>query len=318
MILNNIISAVITHKAAIMLGAASVGVIATAIAATKDRDKYVDNVYDEFDKIETETFTDEEVEEIAVNGILDVNLTTKYYKKYVERKRRALVFLKSYWRTGLIIFLTVALMLLSHISMAKELAATAAALGVMTTKYSELKDTLKEKYPETYEKVQQLINERNVRGKLTDEAVNSCKDDHELYYDNWSSQLFSATMAEVKEAECAINEQMMNTGEASLFDYLATFPSSSGIKLGSWMKHIGWYEGDTTYSYNAGFMGGYLKPHIVKESIIFKGEKMEVNSIYWTNNPDFEPDLSDSEYHKLDDILARRSKAAKRKKVKTA
>ena len=314
--LSNIISAIIAHKAALMLGTAAVGVVSTAVVATKDKDKYVDNVYDEVANLEDEEISEEVLEALTDDvNVLPYGTVKEAYKKCVSKKRRAIIFLKSYWRTGLLIFLTVALMLLSHISMAKELAATAAALGIATSKYNELKDALKEKYPDTYQKIEQYLNEKNIRKGFSEKEslVEGTYDGRDKYFEPWSCQIFFAKEAEVKDAECTINERIMNTGGATLFDYLATFPSSSGIKLESWMKHFGWWEGDTTYSYNAGYMGSYLKPEITKQNIIFKGDKEEVYSISWNNNADIEPDLPATAVDRIDRIMALKVKEMKKK-----
>lgn len=313
--LSNIISQIIAHKAAIMLGTAAAGVIGTAVMATKDRDKYVDNVFEEVETVEDEVLESGDYTRVHNAEILDVDLVSDLYKKYISRKRRAIIFLKSYWRTGLLMFLTLALMLLSHISMAKELAATAAALGIMSSKYEELKSVLKEKYPDTYEKVQEIISERNIRGKLADpKVVEHTYDGRNKYYDPWSCQIFFATEAEYREAECAINERMANYYQATLHDFLATFPSSSGVKLEPWMKQFGWYDDEnTTYAYAAKNLGKYIKPTPIKKTIIFQGEKEEVIEIDWEHCPDIEPDASEREVDKIDRIMARKAKEMKKK-----
>ncbi len=292
--IQQIIGKIVAHKAGIALGAAAVGVVTTAILAAKDARNYDENIEQaEFEK--DSALSDEEVEQMMKEqGIDDVS-----FIEYLNKKEKAIIFAKSYWRTGLSMTVTFALMIFSHVSMAKELAAAVAALGVMSTKYDELKNTLKEKFPDTYDKIEKLINERNIRSKLADENGNLIKeetyDGRQRYYDPWSKQVFFATEAEIKEAECTINESMANLGEASLYLYLSTFPKSSGLVLDeSWMSHIGWFCGgheQSTYEYNVGFFGAYIKPEISKESIVFNGDKIEVNVINWDNMPDYEPDM---------------------------
>lgn len=289
--LQQIIGQIVAHKAGIAIGAAMAGVVVTAVMAAKDSKKHEGQITDYIiDRIE-EAETPEEKDEL-----LEVD-TLEFYKANVTKKDRAIIFAKSYWRTGLSMAVTFGLMVFSHVSMVKELAATAAALGVMSTKYKELAKTLKEKYPDTYEKVTKLIDQKNIRKEISKKGLKKEEsyDGRKRYYEEFSNQIFYATEAQIKEAECVVNERVINTGECNLFTYLATFPKSSGIKLQNWMKHLGWYEGDTTYSYNTGYFGSYVKPEVVNESIIFEGEKINVNKIRWNHCLDFDPELDNNE-----------------------
>lgn len=288
--IGNILSKIIAHKAGIMLGGAAVGVVVTAVMAAKDSSEHKINLLcEDADKL---TKMNDEEQEAYLETEDD-----HYPGELLTKKERIVIFAKSYWRTGLSMAVTFGLMILSHRSMAKELAATTAALGLMSTRYNDLKNTLKEKYPEQYDKVMKIIEQKNARRDISKKGLKKEEtyDGRNRYYEEFSGQTFFATEAQIKEAECIVNEQTMNTGECNLFTYLASFPKSSGIKLEDWMKHIGWYEGDTTYSYNSGYFGSYVKPEVVNEPIILNGEKINVNKIRWNHIPDFDPELDKNE-----------------------
>lgn len=211
-----------------------------------------------------------------------------------DKKDKVICFAKNHWRTGIAILGTEALMIFSHRTMAKQLAGATAAIAVIASKKDEIEDYFRKNYPKEYKAFRESINKENIEKVFKEhpEMVKEETYDGRLrYYEPWSCQVFFATEAQIKEAECIVNELLINTGDATLFDYLATFPSSSGIVLEDWMKHFGWYEGDTSYTYNAGYFGPYLKPIISCQDIIFNGEKIEVNTISWENNPDIEPEL---------------------------
>lgn len=295
--IGQIISNIVAHKAGIMLGGAAVGVVVTAVLAAKDARKHAENQMDTV--LESIGESEEDWWESFNGSEEDININVQEeYKKITTKKERAIIFAKSYWRTGLSMAVTFGLMILSHRSMVKELTATAAALGVMTSKYKELDAALKEKYPDTYEKIHKLIDQKNIRKEISKKGLKKEEsyDGRNRYYEEFSGQTFFATEAQIKEAECTINERIINTGESNLFTYLASFPKSSGIKLKDWMKHIGWYEGDNTaYSYNTGYFGSYVKPEVVNEPIILDGEKVNINKIRWNHVPDFDPELDHNE-----------------------
>lgn len=163
--LANIISQIIAHKAAIMLGTACVGAVGSVIVATKERDKHVNNIYEEVEDLSDEDMDMEDLKHIDDVEILDVRLVTNLYKKYIPFKRRAIIFMKSYWKTGLLLLATILLMLISHISMAKELAATAAALGALSTKYKDIQLYLKENYPEQYKEMSKFVKSKKCPGE---------------------------------------------------------------------------------------------------------------------------------------------------------
>ena len=168
--LQQIIGQIVAHKAGIAIGAAMAGVVVTAVCAAKDKEKEVENKVAEVnDMIDDNTLN---IPEEDRDAVLDEDMEIfDFYNTYASKKRKAIIFAKSYWRTGLSMAVTFALMIFSHVSMAKELAATAAALGVMSTKYKELARTLKEKYPDTYEKVTKLIDQKNIRKEISKKGL---------------------------------------------------------------------------------------------------------------------------------------------------
>lgn len=224
----------------------------------------------------------------------------------VPMKEKLIAYGKGHWRAGIAILGTELLMIFSHRTMAKELAAVTGAMAILGSNYKEIDEYFKKNYPKEYTEFKKTVNAKNIRSAFASNekfTKQETYDGRNRYYDPWSCQIFFATEAEIKEAECTVNELMVNTGAATLFDYLATFPSSSGVKLQPWMKYFGWYEGDTSYSYSAGYFGPYLKPTISKEKIIFKGEEEELFTISWCNNPDLDPDLSSDECNNIDELL---------------
>ena len=157
--IQQIIGKIIAHRAGIALGGAMVGTVAVAVLAAKDSKKHDSNVLEECDNIyvEQDGITEED-EELYWK---------EYYKKYCSKKKRAIIFAKSYWRTGMAMAVTFALMVFSHVSMVKEIAATAAALGVVSAKYKDLQSYLKENYPEQYAELTRKINRKNARKKIS-------------------------------------------------------------------------------------------------------------------------------------------------------
>lgn len=274
--MKKLLSKILAHKAGIAMGLAVVGVGLVALCATIDERDYAK--------------AKEELSEDA------------------DKKDKAICFAKNHWRTGIAILGTEILMIFSHRAMAKELAGATAAIAVAMAKKNEIEDYFKKNYPKEYAEFKKKVNKENIE-KIFKEKPEKATHKEETYdgrlryYEPWSCQVFFATEAQVKEAECIINELIINTGAATLFDYLATFPSSSGVVLEDWMKHFGWYEGDTSYTYNSGYFGPYLKPIISCQDIIFKGDKIEVNTISWENNPDLEPDLPASDIVEIEHAL---------------
>jgi len=311
-----IISTIVAHKAGIMLGGAMVGVVATAILAAKDARKHAENqmdvVWDSFDGPE-----DEDKEEFF-NG--DIT-TQERYKKVTTKKERAIIFAKSYWRTGLSMAVTFGLMILSHRSMVKELAATAAALGVMSTKYKELAETLKEKYPDTYEKVTKFIDEKNIRKEISEKPFikEETYDGRTRYYEPETKQIFFAKPEEFSEAAANIDREMMNNGSATLFDFLSYFPAHCEVKTyEEWTKNFGWFQGSnemTLYEDTSSYMNNYIETKTKEVNVIVDGEKIKVHKIYFSHTPDIEPDTPYIIEHNVEHGLKLCKKKSKIKEV---
>lgn len=184
--IQQIIGKIVAHKAGIALGAAAVGVVATAVLAAKDARKYDENI----DKAELErdlALSDEEVEQMMKEqGIDDVS-----FIEYLNKKEKAIIFAKSYWRTGLSMAVTFALMIFSHVSMAKELAATMAALGAIGAKYKDLQAYLKENYPEQYKELMRKLDRKNARERISEKPLKKEEtyDGRKRYYFPISDQI---------------------------------------------------------------------------------------------------------------------------------
>lgn len=272
----------VKNKATIALGLAMVGVIATAVCATKEAGKQT-----ELENEKKKEINPEKPEEAEI-PITD----------------EAIILVKSHWKTGMAVATTFGLMILSHKFVVKELAAALGALAVVGAKKDEIEDYFQKNFPDEYKKFKETVTKENIKKVFQDKPQYKKEETYDgrmRLYDDWSKQKFYATEAQALEAECAINEKIFNTGSATLFDYLATFPASSGVKLYDWMKYIGWYEGcdkdgnETCYCYNCSFFGNYIKPDLCKETIVLDGEELEVTAIIFNHCLDFDPELTDSE-----------------------
>ena len=265
--MKKLLSKILANKAGIAMGLAVVGVGIVAVAATYDAKDY-----------------EEAKEEMP---------------KDATKADKAVCFAKNHWRTGISIIGTVGLMALSHASMVKELAGATAAVAVAVGKKDEIENYFRKNYPEEYKKFKETVNKENIQ-KIFKEHPEYKKeetyDGRQRYYDPWSDQIFFATEAECLEAQKEVNKRLFNEGEATLHNFLSSFPKHCNVRLEHWMSKIGWYEGDTSYSYNAGYFGAYLEVEITKETILDDdGEEIEVNVINWICYPDFEPDLPPEE-----------------------
>lgn len=189
--IGNIISQIIAHKAGIAIGGAIIGVAVTAVLATKDRDKHIDAVYDKCNEVNEELEeTDEFIQDDDINT-LPFDVVDEFYKSYVGKKERAIIFAKSYWRTGLAMLVTIGLMVFSHVSMLKEMAAVSAALGVLGTKYKDLQEYLKKNYPEQYKEIMRKLDRKNARKKISEEGLKKEEsyDGRKRYYFPKSDQI---------------------------------------------------------------------------------------------------------------------------------
>lgn len=295
--ISNIISKVIAHKAGIMLGGACVGVVVTAVMATKDSKKHERNIACTIDKKYQDVIDDFDTSEEAFASIS------------LSRKEETIIFAKSYWRTGLSMAVTFGLMILSHRSMVKELAATSAALGVLSTKYKDIQSYLKNEYPEVYEKINEKIKLDRMQNALSKDNPPKKIEGKTRYYDVFTDQVFYATEADVLKAECKVNKSMLNNNEATYYDFLAALPKDSNIILRPWMEKTGWYCGvdreclETSYEYNSNFVGMYIEPTMSKETVTIDGKKVEVTSINWNHCPDFDPTLDEKEIQCISDVM---------------
>lgn len=177
----------------------------------------------------------------------------------------------------------------SHYISAKEIAGLSAAVGISFKKYRELVEEFKKKHPEEYEAIKKDIDERHA-----DEAIKKAKTEnpHEgkiCYYSPWADQVFFATPYDILQAELAINEMLANQFEATLYDYFASFPKECDIQLKEWMKFVGWFNGDTSYTYNAGYFGSYVKTY--EEEHPEKGYTVVDFNMF----PDYSPELDEME-----------------------
>lgn len=209
----------------------------------------------------------------------------------VSKKEAALTYLP----TLIVGTATCGCIVASHVLSAKQLAAVTGALGIVSARGKEALEELREKHPDVYNEIMNDVNQRHLKEKCETEKFPVGENGRKPYYDSWSDQLFQATEAEILQAECYLNECLFNTGEATLYDYFATFPKECGIELKEWMKYVGWFEGDTSYSYNAGYFGSYVKPCVERQNLEIDGVIEDVNVINWFISPDVNVELDKNE-----------------------
>lgn len=236
---------------------------------------------------------------LSSKNAISYEIVKKELNEDASKLDKTKAFAKAYWPTVLAGSLTIGCIVGSQVLNVKEIAAATTAVGVVGAKYNELCKELKEKHPDIYKEVQEDIRERHIKEEF--EKNPGVRLDRKPYYLAWSDQLFWATEAEVLQSECYLNEVMMNTGEATLYDYVSSYPKECGLECKNWMKFIGWYEGgDTTYSYNAGYFGLYLKPEVCNQRIELDDEYRDVNVINWLCDPDGDPSLDENELANLE------------------
>ena len=310
-----IISTIVAHKAGIAIGGAMVGTVAVAVLAAKDTKKYRSKMFETEMGI-IEDMTDEEYEEYS-----DSSEDSKDEFPLVDKKEKAIIFAKSYWRTGMAMAVTFGLMIFSHVSMAKELAATAAALGVMSTKYKELSQALKEKYPDTYEKITKYLDEKNIRKEISKKPFikEETYDGRTRYYEPETKQIFFAKPEEFSEAAANIDREMMNTGSSTLYSFLSYFPAHCEVKTyEEWTKNFGWFQGGnemTLYEDSCSYMNSYIETKTKEVNVIVDGEKIKVHKIYFSHCPDIEPDTPFIIEHNVEHGLKLCKKKSKIKEV---
>jgi hypothetical protein len=181
--IGQILQTIVKHRAGIAIGGAMIGVAVTAVMATKDVKKW-DELYEIAEDDAADALTDEEYD--AVCEEQDTS-----YPELLDKKQKAIIFAKSFWKTGLSMAVTFALMIFSHVSMVKEVAVTAAALGALSTKYKDLQSYLKEKYPEQYREITRRLNRENARKKISEKGFKKEEsyDGRKRYYFPLSDQI---------------------------------------------------------------------------------------------------------------------------------
>lgn len=295
--IQQILSKIIAHKAGIMLGGAAVGVVVTAVLAAKDARKYDDEIAIKGEDI-LENMTDKEYDEYMDCQDENTWRHAHVVKTFATKKERAIIFAKSYWRTGLSMAVTFGLMILSHRSMVKELAATAAALGVMSTKYQELASTLKEKYPDTYNKVMTTINKRNARNAIEKDkhAQKEPKDDKHKYYEPITKQVFYATRDQIFDAERYLTDLFLDDGVATIGQLILYLKEhvDKHLKYKFEYDKIGWSPFDDSFLAAANDKPGHASQYVrinpsEDAQIIVNGKKHFVKALLYSVYPYIEP-----------------------------
>lgn len=194
----NILQQLIAHKAAVALTGAAVGVVLTAVFATKearehdaaileaenDKDNALTNP-EMVEMMEKQGFSEEEVEEFKQYELVPDDF------EYLSRKEKAIIFAKTHWKTGLTMAVTFGLMIFSHVSMVKELAAVGAAFGLVSAKYKDLDEYLKKNYPDQYNEIKRILNRKNARKKISEKGLKNEEsyDGRKRYYFPLSDQI---------------------------------------------------------------------------------------------------------------------------------
>ncbi len=306
--IQQIISHFIAHKAAYLLTGAAMGVVATAVFAVKDSDKHSEAIEDFlYDSVDDTDIPEEDKEEL-IDGVIDPE---EFYKEHKTKTERAIIFAKSYWRTGLSMAVTFGLMILSHVTMVKELAAVSAALGVLSTKYKELDDSLKEKFPDAHEKIHQYLDEKNARKAISKNPSikEESYDGRIRYWEPISNQIFFAKKEDFLEAVAKMNKLTIDQGAGTLYDFLSAFPKSCNIQeISEWMQHFGWFSGsieESSYEDAIGNVGMVIEPQNHEFWVIADGEKILVHKIGFSHQMDTEPDAPIITENKVEKNLER-------------
>ena len=222
--IQQIIGKIIAHRAAIALGGAMVGTVAVAVLAAKDGRKHQTNLLSADAEKLTELDDDQlyEYEEIEDH----------HPGELLNKKEKAIIFAKSYWRTGMAMAVTFALMIFSHKSMAKEIAATAAALGVVSAKYKDLQSYLKENYPEQYAEITRRLNRKNARKKISEKPLKKEEtyDGRKRYYFPKSDQIVYMKPEDLVEVQGFIMRRIGTTMEVYLNEILDYIHYDLGYK----------------------------------------------------------------------------------------
>lgn len=223
--IGQIIETIIKHRAGIAIGGAMIGVAVTAVMAAKEKDTWIYNL-DEAEADAAEALTDEEFNAICEEqgGTEDPELLNK--------RQKAIIFAKSFWKTGLSMAVTFALMIFSHVSMVKEVAVTAAALGALSTKYKDLQLYLKEKYPEQYKEITRRLNRENARKKISEKGFKKEEsyDGRKRYYFPLSDQIVFMKTEDMVKVQGFMSRTIGTEQELYLNDILDYIHHDLGYK----------------------------------------------------------------------------------------
>lgn len=227
--IQQIIGHFIAHKAAYLLTGAAMGVVATAVFAVKDSDKHSEAIEDFlYDAVDNTDIPEEDKEEL-IDGVIDPE---EFYKEHKTKTERAIIFAKSYWRTGLCMAVTFGLMILSHVTMVKELAAVSAALGLVSTKYKDLQDYLKKNFPEQYEEVTRKLNRQNARRKISEKGSKKEEsyDGRKRYYFPLSDQIVFMKPEDFVKVQAFMSANMGSSMQVTLNEVLDYIHYDLGYK----------------------------------------------------------------------------------------
>lgn len=237
--IGQIIESIVKHKAAIALGGAMIGVGITAVMASRDA-KSLDEALEiaEYDKDQEltnaqviEMFKEQGISEEEIQEFKDYDVIPEGFE-YLTKKEKAIIFAKNYWRTGLAMAVTFALMIFSHVSMAKEIAVATAALGALSTKYKDLKSYLKEKYPEQYEEIMKRLNRENARKKISETGFKKEEsyDGRKRYYFPLSDQIVFMKPEDMVKVQGYMSRTIGTEMELYLNDILDYIHNDLGYK----------------------------------------------------------------------------------------
>ena len=287
-----LISQIIAQRATIAMGMAMAGVVVTAVVAGKDHENCKKELISA-DAEELPNKDDEFLEEY-------MSREDKHYPgEVIGKKRAAIIFAKTHWRTGMAMAVTFALMIFSHHTMAKELAATAAALGIMTTKYKELAQTLKEKYPEQYEKVMDIINEKNAQKAGEEKLVKEeTYDGRQKYYEPVTKQIFYATREQLFDAERHLTDLFNEDGMATVGQLILWIKEHADkhIKYKYEYDKLGWCPFDDTFAYESKHRDGKVVSYVHIDPsklahIKVHGQEHDVHTLLYSVYPYKEPGI---------------------------
>lgn len=229
--LKEVIGTILKHRAGIAIGGAMIGVAVTAVMATKDIYDFEDNIADTGEEILND-MPDEEYEAYQKDEKTNGWNFHDVVKNYAKPQEKAIIFAKSFWKTGLAMTVTFALMIFSHVSMAKEIALTTAALGAISTKYKDLQSYLKDKYPEQYEEITRRLNRENARKKISEKGFKKEEsyDGRKRYYFPLSDQIVFMKPEDMVKVQGFMSRTIGTEMELYLNDILDYIHNDLGYK----------------------------------------------------------------------------------------